>query len=143
MCPRRIGKRRVGTVTNCDLWQELEGLWNAKPSGHLTLKWVKGHANFKHVARGITTELDAWGNLCADRRACEAADQAAQDAEQNPHALGGAAAAPTTTAPQIDEKIANEKRAKELERLQKLHQQQAAGASSARASQLQQNASLA
>ena len=77
---RKIGKRRLGQITNLDLWQELDELWSTAPPGHLTLKWVKGHSNHKHVARGITTELDAWGNLCADRRACNAADQAARDA---------------------------------------------------------------
>ena len=75
---REIDRRRTAPIDNIDLWKALDGLWSQAPPGHLSIKWVKGHANHKHVAASITNDLDAWGNLCADRAACEAADQAKQ-----------------------------------------------------------------
>ena len=71
---RRIGKRGTAPVNNLDMWKILDGLWSKAPSGHLTVSWVKGHANHKHVADGITTELDAWANARADELACRASE---------------------------------------------------------------------
>ena len=69
---RRIGKRRTAPINNLDLWKALDSLWSKAPPGHLSISWVKGHANHRHVAAGITTELDAWGNARADELACRA-----------------------------------------------------------------------
>ena len=71
----KVGKRRTAPVKNVDLWRRLDKLWGEAPEGHLSIQWVKGHANHKHVAAGVTTELDAWGNYQADRLAVEAAQR--------------------------------------------------------------------
>ena len=72
---RRIGKRRTAKVNNLDLWKVLGRLWSNAPPGHFMVSWVKGHANHRHVAAGITTDLDAWGNARADELARNASEQ--------------------------------------------------------------------
>ncbi len=71
-------KRRTAPIGNLDLWKALDSLWSKAPPGHLSISWVKGHANHKHVAAGITTELDAWGNARADELACRASQNTAR-----------------------------------------------------------------
>ena len=72
---RRISKRRTAKVHNLDLWKVLDRLWSKLPAGDYTISWAKGHANHRHVAAGITTELDAWGNARADELACKASGE--------------------------------------------------------------------
>eukprot|EP00666_Eupelagonemidae_sp_cell4sb_P005833 gene5833-14695_t len=73
---RKVGKRRLVPVENEDLWRSLDQLWTTAPPRHLAIRWVKGHANHKHVEDGLATELDAWGNNQADRLARTAAHRA-------------------------------------------------------------------
>ena len=53
-------------VEHVDLWQRVDNIIEQKPEGHVKVTWVKGHALPKHIALGLTTEENIWGNNGAD-----------------------------------------------------------------------------
>ena len=53
-------------VKHADLWRRLDALLCQRPKHSVITQWTKGHARPAHVARGLTTEMDTWGNTGAD-----------------------------------------------------------------------------
>ena len=52
-------------IEHADLWREVDRLL-ALRTAPFEVRWTKGHPLPRHLAPGLTTELDAWGNVGAD-----------------------------------------------------------------------------
>ena len=55
--------------SDADLWEIAERAINAKGRNSITVTWTKGHATWRHILDGITSERNAIGNGYADAAA--------------------------------------------------------------------------
>ena len=67
-------------IEHADLWQRADNLLGRRDPDDVKITWVKGHALPRHISRGMTTELDIWGNCAADEEAGKASALAARAA---------------------------------------------------------------
>ena len=63
---------RAKYVANVDLWKRIEKVISARENA-VKVEWVKAHGLPRHIAAGLTTELDIWANDGADLAAGKAA----------------------------------------------------------------------
>ena len=61
-------------ITHADMWREVDRLLDAREPDTVEVVWRKAHALRRHVAAGLTTDLDAWGNTGGDHLAAIAAE---------------------------------------------------------------------